>query len=129
MLLYFCAIYPLLIQVYFLLPHFRFSRKGKRIIQGYVFHFFFDELWTYYVHNVLLGTVRVKLRWVTLGCSRSVLVFVCWIMDHMIYLKLRQNCLLLQDEQTNFFQSKWPGFKKIIILSKQSCHFVNLFGF
>ena len=47
-------------------------------------------------------------------------------MNHVIYLKLRQNYLLLQAEQINLFLVKMVRFKKIIILSE---NIVILFSF
>ena len=55
-------------------------------------------------------------------CFTSVSVVGCWLMNHVIYLKLRQKELLLQAEQINFIHSKWSGLKKIIILSENSFH-------
>ena len=45
-------------------------------------------------------------------CSTSVLVFGCWLMNHVIHLKLRQKQLLLQAEKINLLCSKWSGLKK-----------------
>ena len=50
--------------------------------------------------------------------SSCVLVYFSWLMDHVIYLKLRQKLLLLQAEQINFFRSKWPGLKISLFLMK-----------
>ena len=36
---------------------------------------------------------------------------------------------MLQAEQINIFHSKWSEFKEIVVLSKDSCHFLNFFSF
>ena len=70
-----------------------------------------------------VGDWKTRFRNDCYRCSTSVLVFGCWLMSHVIYLQLRQKWLLLQAQQINFFQSKWPGLKKIIILSENSGNF------
>ena len=45
-----------------------------------------------------------------------------WL-NHVIYLKLRKTLLFLQAEQMNFFHSKWPEMKKVVLLNENS---VNL---
>ena len=42
----------------------------------------------------------------------------------MIYLNLRQKLLLFRVEHINF-HSKWSGLKQIVILTQNSCHFLN----
>ena len=44
------------------------------------------------------------LRW-----STSVLVCFTWLLNHIIYLKLRQKSLLLQAEQITFFTQNGQG--------------------
>ena len=63
-------------------------------------------------------------------CSTFVLVFGCWLMNHVIYLKLRQNqfCYKLS-KWTRYFESKWSDLKEIFILSENNCHFVIFFRF
>ena len=50
--------------------------------------------------------------------SKSVLVFGCWLMNPVIYLKLRLRKLLLQAERNNLFSVKMV----IIILSGDKSH-------
>ena len=52
-------------------------------------------------------TFDVLVRHFQLRCSTSVLVFGCWLINHVIYLELRQKWLLLQAEKISFFTQVW----------------------
>ena len=61
--------------------------------------------------------------------SITLVVYICAsllelkLLNHVIYLKLRKTLLFLQAEQMNFFHSKWPEMKKVVLLNENS---VNL---
>ena len=56
------------------------------------------------------GKLSTFRKWQRLSCSTSVLVLGCLLMNHVIYLRLRQR--LLQTEKINLFHSKWSGLKE-----------------
>ena len=60
-------------------------------------------------------------------CSTSVLVFCCWLKNHVIYLKMSQKYCSYKLSKLTFFYLKWSGLKKIIILSKNNWHFAIFF--
>ena len=53
----------------------------------------------------------------------------CLFLNFLLLLHFLFSFICSLFEQTNFFQTKWSGLKKIIIFSENSCHFVDLFSF
>ena len=74
------------------------------------------DLWAHITQIYYIPSVYPHQSWVWTFCFN-------W------NLKMRQKQLLFQAEKINLFQSKWSGLKKMVILSENSCHFVNLFSF
>ena len=59
-------------------------------------------------------------------CFTSVSVVGCWLMNHVIYLKLRQNNCCYKLSKSTLFTQNGQVWKEIIILSENSFH---LFSF
>ena len=71
-------------------------------------------------------TYKNILRW-----STCVLVYFSWLLDHVIYLKLRRECLLCQAMQIHKLTTKTTQNDFVLCTSRTilSCHFVKLFSF
>ena len=72
---------------------------------------------------VLYRDPRAIMTSITLRWSTCRLRFFSWLLDHVIYLKLRIKLLFLQAKQILKIHSKWSWLKKFVILSENSCNF------
>ena len=61
--------------------------------------------------------------------STFVLFLGGWLINHVILSQSETKTIVATTEQIKFFHSKWPGLKKIIVVSEKSCHFVNFQSF
>ena len=68
--------------------------------------------WAAYLSEILDHNALMQLR-----CSKSVLVFDCWLMNHVIYFKLRQKKMMFKAEQIIIFLLKMARFEKKIMNS------------
>ena len=112
--------------------HYKDSRSGCHSNSG-SYDYTRESRWeefTWYLFSPPLFVVN------TGQCAMELykVLYICvswWLFGSWItsFISSWEKKLLLQAEQINFFHSKWSGLKKIIILTENSCHFVNLFSF
>ena len=86
-------------------------------------HLFLSEIENYWVGNAA-GRLTCKGRW-----STCVLVSFSWLLDHVIYLNIRRENILCKAEQIQKMKLTIVLNEHFVILSENSCEFVNLLSF